>query len=181
MINKIDKFCTKIENKCLFLPIKITPSDASFLVESFLKYATKHELQYYNSEKALYKINKYKNMYINNTWNSFDSKYSNAKSVIIFFKDDIYQTFSEGRHRLMALSKLNSSEISNVSFLCVIGWPFTLNILLKKRKEFGKNFHHCVLENCINKFVSGYNIQEINCCDIISLYNNGNLIKLYCE
>lgn len=134
----------------IFKIVNIFPEEATQLINLFVHNEGKHIVDRYFSSKSVLKIEKLLFKYKNNLWNPMSVENFNSRSIIIFFKDDHYQSFYEGKHRLFSLSKIEDKEFK-LPFVCAIGWPGTLK---KLRNENSKNkgFHREFIEECVLPF-----------------------------
>ena len=120
MIKKFVNNCDEV----VFKVVNISPSDASYLIKEYFNNEGERSLTYYRSVKSKSKIDKYEKLYRDGKWLDHE-KFNSEKSVLIFFRDDHYQSFYEGKHRLIALSRLEDNI--EIGFLCALGWPGSLS------------------------------------------------------
>jgi len=154
-----NKFVWGAENTTIFKSIFITPEEAKYLMDEFFSNERKYFKESYTSKRSRYKIERYKKVYKSGEWDPLSEKHLIAKSVIIFFKDDSYQSFYEGKHRMIALSEC-VGKVVKIPFVCAIGWPGTIK---KFRSTDSKcvNFQRKFIENnVINK------IKSMGSCEI---------------
>jgi len=147
----LSKFCTDKNEFTCYKFVGITTNDARYLVDRLFENCSEKEKRKYKfSDRSLNNINKYKNMYLENEWDSRKVFKKDLRSIIIFPRDDKYPSFSEGRHRIIALSEIEDESFS-IDFFCAIGWPKKLKDLLRKHKS-KRLFHHAIHEKAINAF-----------------------------
>ncbi len=148
--------------------VNISSDVAKSLLEDFKNRCPWKAKRYFEITDKLVKKQKIKEKYLNNTWVNINkykinkNKENYGRIPLIFFRDEDYILFYEGKHRIIALSEC---ENVNIDFLCILSWPQTFNewenLFKQSVEKFGKNhyLHHEVTRKVVDDF---YNKGKIN-------------------
>lgn len=144
----LDIFNLEKDNRITIVrTIKINKYIAEELLSLFFCNNENRYKSMFYSDKSNIRTNFAYNKYLDNCWDPFCDDNLIPKSIIIFFKHDKYLSFYEGKHRMIALSKLTDST-KEYPFVCAIGWPDTLISFREKVKKYG-NVHRYLLKDVI--------------------------------
>lgn len=147
IITNIEKLLPRKEDKITIGILPISPIEAMHLMQLFFINNDSKFERMYKSKASEKKVSDILVKYRSGMWNSTIQENITTGSIMLFFRDDNYQSFYEGKHRMIALSKMKG-EIESLNFICAVGWPGSLNTF-RDSKGHGNNYRE-VLASAIS-------------------------------